>query len=452
MNPTIRRHVVQFSFKRATAIIALGTLALLTVWAQGQQKQWKDRAEYDLFEQIRKEASPQTKIDLLKQWQQKYPDSQWKDERYTLMIQTYQTLGNAKGMLETAKEMVAADPKSVTGLYYLNLLTISMGDTSPAALDTGEKAAKGLLGLMDEVFSPAKKPAQVTDDQWKKERSNTEAVAYRTLGWVALQKQQYEDAEKNFIEVLKLNPADSQASLWAGTAIVRQKKLEKQGLALFDFARAAVYDGPGAAFDQKTRDQIKASFEKNYVNFHGDKNGMDEVLKLAASTAIPPAGFKIESKDELLIKQEEELKKTNPNLALWISIKRELTGANGAQYFDSNLKNANIPGGADIGGTKIEKFKAKVVSSDPPKRPKKVVVGISSPDMSEVTLVFENPLASAPEKGTDVEFSGVPVEFTADPFNLTFDVEPKDVSGLATAPAKKAAPAPAPAKKAAPKK
>jgi hypothetical protein len=348
-------------------------------------------------------------------------------------------MGNAKGMLDTAKAMVASDPKSLIGLHTITLLTVSMNDTAAAALDAGSNAAKALLGILDDAFSPARKPANVTDDAWKKERTNYEWAANRTVGWVALQKQQYDDAIKALTAALKLVPADIQTSVWAGQANLRTKRLEMQGPALYHFARAAYYEGPGA-YPQQTRDQLKANFEKNYLNFHGDKGGMDDVVNTAKNNALPPDGFKIESKDEILIKQEEELKKTNPVLALWISIKRELSGAEGAANFESRLKNANIPGGVEVGGTKVEKFKGKVVSCDPPKKSKKIVVGISSPDMSEVTLAFENALPACPEKGADIEWAGVPIEFSAEPFNLTFDVDPKDVVGLPVPPppAKKA--------------
>lgn len=437
--------MVLFTRKRATAVLAIGALGVIQAWAQAQTKNWKDRAEYDLVQQLTKEQNPQTKIGLLKQWAEKYPNSDFKEDRYTTMIQTYQAAGNAAEMLATTKAMLKDFPKSVTGLYYLNLLTISMNNTAPDALDAGAQAGKAMLDLMDETFSPAKKPAQMTEDQWKKERSNFEAIAYKTLGWVALQRQQYEDAEKNFIEVLKRTPGDAQVSAWAGTSVIRQKKLEKQGEALYHIARAAYFEGQGA-FPQQVREQLRANFEKNYVNFHGDKGGMEQIIEQVKANPIPPEGFKIESKDEILIKQEEELKKSNPVLALWISIKRELTGANSASYFENTLKHAAIPGGVEVGGTKVERLKGKVVSLKPPTNPKEIVLGISSPEMSEVTLRFETPLRGKVDVGTELEFSGAPVEFTPDPFNLVFEVEAKDLVGWPAPAAKKGPSKKAPAK------
>ncbi len=429
---------MQYSTKRALATVALIALCGVALIAQGQQnqKQWKDRAEYDLWESINKEQNANTKLGLLNTWKQKYPASDYADARIVLFIQTYQALGNAKGMMESAKELVAMDAKNFQGLYWMNLLTISMNDNSPAALDAGEKAGKGLLDAIPETFDPAKKPANVSDDVWRQERANMTAIANRTLGWVAMSRNQNEVAEKYFLEVLKINGNDAQASSWMGTVLLKQRKLEKISAGLYHIAHAAHHDGQGALPDA-VKKSLQTYLEKQYVNFHGDKGGLAEIIEMTKKSALPPPDFKIKSKDEILQEQEEELKKTNPQLALWINIKRALTGPEGAGYFENNMKGAAIPGGA--GG--VNKFKCTVVSTAPEKRPNSIICGISSKDMSEVTLKFEKPLAAPAPTGTELEFSGVPAAFTADPFMLTFDVEPDEVIGLPkpAPPAKKAA-------------
>jgi hypothetical protein len=346
-------------------------------------------------------------------------------------------MGNAKEMLNAAKELVSLDAKSVKGLYWINLLTVSLQDKSPEALDAGDSAAKGLLDAIPVFFDPANKPATTSDDVWKKSRTDMETIAHRTLGWTAMQRGQNEVAEKEFLTVVQNNPNDAEASLWAGTVIAKQRKLEKQSAALFQIARAAYFDGQGA-LPPATRTPLQAYLEKTYINFHGSRDGLDQVVEAAKKNALPPADFKIESKDEILAKQEEDLKKTNPQLALWVKIKQALSGPDGQKYFEEGLKDHALPGLENA-----KKFKATVVSTAPEKKPTMVIVGISSKDMSEVTLKFEKPLAAIPEKGTEIEFSGAPSAFTADPQMLTFDVSPEDVTGL---------PKPAPAKKAPVKK
>lgn len=429
---------MQFSFKRAFALIAVGSLATIAALAQGQQKQWKDRAEYDLADSIAKEQNPTTKLQLLDTWKQKYPASDFKVDRQTQVMDAYRALGKGKEMLDAAKDLIVLDPKNIQGLYWANLLTVSLQDKSVEALGAGEQYAKGLLDAAPVFYDPSKKPEKVPEDAWKKEKAMMDKVAHRTLGWVAMQRKQNEDAEKEFTTALQIDPNDAEVSSWLGTALALQRKLEKQSAALYEFARAAYHDGQGALPDA-SRKNLQTYLEKTYINFHGDKTGLDALIDQSKKEALPPAGFHIDSKDEALAKQEEELKKTNPQLALWVKIKGELNGPNGQQYFDSSLKGAAVPPPEGIEG--VKKFKGTVVSVAPEKKPNSVILGISAKEMSEVTLKFEKPLAAVPEKGTELEFSGSPTAFDPDTKMLTFDVDPADVTGL---------PKPAPARRAAP--
>lgn len=411
--------------------IALTSVLCLTVWAQAPQKNYKDRAEYDLYSSILKEANPTQKLALLNQWKEKYPQTEFKDERMQLFLDTYRGLNQGAKVLETAKEMVAADPKSASGLLWINLMTVAMGDSSPAALDTGEQGAKSLLANLDTIFAPEKKPATLSDDQWKKERSNIEIIGNTTLGWVNWQRKKLPEAEATFKKVLALDPTKAQVSYWLGTVILGQRNPDTQAQALYHFARAANYEGTNG-LDPATRKQIQAYLEKVYTNYHGDKSGLDEIVVRAKMEPMPPADFKVKNSAEIAAEKEEEFKKTNPMLALWMSIKKELAGPNGPAYFNDNVKDHAIPGGA--GG--VEKFKATVISMTPAARPKEVVVGIADGKVPEATLKFETPLAGKAEAGTVIEFEGTPVAFAPDPFNVTFDVDKDKLKGW---------PAPAPA-------
>ena len=54
------------------------------------------------------------------------------------------------------------------------------------------------------------------------------------------------------------------------------------------------------------------------------------------------------------------------------------------------------------------------------------VLDLDGGDNPEVTLKLENPLPGKAEKGTEIQFQGVPSAFTKEPFMLTFDVDRKD--------------------------
>jgi hypothetical protein len=398
--------------------VVLATVLVLGAWAQAPQKNYKDRAEYDLYSSILKETNAQKKLELLTQWKEKYPSTEFGSERLGLYLATYQALNKGPEMLATAKEMVAADPKNMQGLYWVAIFTLN--NQTPEQLDAGQKAAQGLLANVDEVFAASKKPAGVADDAWKKERTTIEVLAQTTLGWVGMTRKENDPAAAAFKKALELNPINGQVSYWLGSVLLR--KAETQGDGLYHIARAAVLDGPGA-LDPTVKGQLQAYLQKVYAQYHGDSSGLDELRAKAKESALPPADFKIKRADEVAAEKEEEFKKTNPVLALWMSIKKELTGPNSDAYFASSVKDAHLPGGA-MG---VQKFKGKVIEHKPARNPKEIVLGMSDATTAEVTLKLETPfLVGKADPGTELEFEGVVAGFAKDPFMLTMDVEKKE--------------------------
>src|SRR5262249_7890119 len=130
--------------------------------------------------------------------------------------------------------------------------------------------------------------------------------------------------------------------------------------------------------------------------------------------------------------KEVEFEKSNPQLAMWMKIKGQLADAGGAQYFESQLKSADLP-----------PLKGTVLEAKPACRSKELVIALSDATHGEVTLKLDAALTGKPETGTEVQFKGVPAAFTQDPFMLTMDAEKANIEGLkvspcAAAPAKKA--------------
>ncbi len=404
-------------YMRVTVAAVIAAALGVTAWGQAPQKNWKDRAEYDLYASISKEADAAKRLALLDSWKEKYPGSDYALERQLFYIQTHQALQQGAKMFEAAEGLVKIDGKNIQGLYWMTVLTISLADTSPGRLDAGSKAARGLLSALEETFAPDKRPATTPEDAWKKERANLEAIAHTTLGWIAMNRKNNDEAEKEFAQSLRSNPNNGQVSYWLGTVIAAQRIPEKQSAALFHFARAAHFSGEGAMPDAN-RKQIQTYLERVYTNYHGDKSGLADVIRIAQTRAFPPEDFKIESAAEIAYRREEELRASNPQLALWLGIKKELAGPDGMQYFNERVKNAALP-----------KLRGKVVSGTPAARPREVAVALASDDTPEVTLKLDTAFPNAAPPGTEIEFEGVPQEFSTEPFNLTFEVERSNVSG-----------------------
>jgi hypothetical protein len=387
------------------------------------QKNWKDRAEYDLYESITKEATPAKRLELLNQWKEKYAATEFKLERELLYLDTYQKLGQAPKIMESAKNIIAIDPQNLTALYWMAYLTTSLNNTAPEALATGEQAGKALLGALDTAFAPAKKPAGTADDQWAKARNDMEALGHKTLGWVAMIRKNGAEAQDHFLQSLQKNPSAGEISYWLGQTIVAEKKPETYPKALYHFARASAYDGAGA-LPAEGRKQVDDYLTKAYTGFHGDTSGLAELKTKAKTAPLPPADFAILSVRDIemeKLKKEEEFNKSNPLVAKWKQYKQALQ-TDAATW-------------EQMKGAKLDKLKGTVVSATP----KEVVLAISDSTTPEVKLQFETPVKA--DVGSSLEFEAVAADFVKEPFMLTMTAEKADVQGLSAAPAKKPAPA-----------
>ncbi len=383
------------------------------------QKNWKDRAEYDLYVAIGNEKDPKARLEKLQQWEKQYPMTEWIKERRTVLLTTYAALNNGKGAVEEAKQILADDPKDFTALYYTMLFTQGLYSQSqtPDVLEQGEKAAQSILAGID---TP---PAGVAADQWAKLRPDIELLAHVNLGFIAMQRKSWDGAETEFQKVLMMNPNNAQVDYWMGTVIASEKKLDKLPAAMFYFARAATYTGQGAL----TPDAQKTALtyvQKQYKNFHGSDEGFNDLLAAAKSSATPPAGFTIKNANEIAQAQaanEEEYNKAHPSEALWKNLRMALTAADGENYFNM------------MKGTEVPTLKGRVIKLEPALKPKTILLAMEDSSnntaTADATLKFEMPLAGKVEEGTELTFEGVAESYTANPFMLVFTVDKDKLHG-----------------------
>ena len=420
---------------KSKLLMGLTLSALLCGIANAQPaaaaKNWKDRAEYDLAQEVGK-AQGQKKIELLDQWKQKYPDSDFKLDRVGIYISTYQAMNKPKEMYESSKEFIALDPKNITVISYITSLAI--GQNEP---DQAEKAANQLLGMLPETFDPSKKPAAVTDEAFKTQRTQLEALANSTLYALVKAKKDPVLTEAYIRKSLATNPVNGSMSFDMGTAILQQKKVERYPEAFWHFARGASLTGSGALPDASKK-QALDYITKIYTNYKGSKKGLDTLISSAMVNPFPPEKFSIMTDAEELGVAEEELKKTNPQLALWIAVKKALIGPEGDQYFKDSVKESAVP-----------PMKGKVISHKPALKPKEIVVAVADATTPEITIIIAEggSLPGKADPGTEIEFESVAKSLVKDPFMMTVEVEPGKIKGWPTpipaaAPGvKKAAPA-----------
>ena len=360
---------------------------------------WTDRKEYDLVLNIRAETSPQKRLASLDQWKSSYPTSGFQQVRLELYLSTYQALGDSPHTLSVAGEMLAAQPDSPVGAYWFTLLLPEEKAASPEQLALGEKASRQLLA--------GPKPA-----------GGVESMAHRTLGWIHWQRSEFTQAEEDFAKCLQLDPTAAEISAWLGTVLAAEQQPDKRVPALWQLARAAAYQDSGALADGLRR-QFGDVLERLYASYHGDTGGLDQLRSAAAAAPFRPAGFDIESvAAAALRKQDEELSRTNPQLAAWVRVRQKLEAPDGDKYFAETLHNNPLP-----------KLKGALIKADPPGKPNELTIGVIDPARAEIVIKLATGFPNDADVGTVLEFEGTIDSFVKSPFGLTVVSDPSKISG-----------------------
>jgi hypothetical protein len=120
----------------------------------------------------------------------------------------------------------------------------------------------------------------------------------------------------------------------------------------------------------------------------------------------------------------------NRPLALWKSIKYALLSETGQEYFDTGMKGAMVPGGANG----VDMFQGTLVSAKPSSAPSilvlSMIIGEKTPEVTLRLIDLEGRptrLNRRIDPGAAVWFHGIGVSFSREPFMVTFDVHVKDL-------------------------
>ena len=449
MEMSWRRQVLNRVIRTVFIIGAACQFAQLPVLAQDaakKEKKVKDQGEYDIYTAANKEADPTKQLQILQTWKEKYPDSDFKQERADAVAMANDKLNKHADTIKAIQEALAINSKDLTALQLLAKIAgavLRNGNPPPELLTVGDQASALLLSNLDNFFDASAKPATVDAAAWAKAKGDTEQLAQTVQGYVKWKQKDNPAAEAAFRKVLAANGENSQVSLWLGTVLYSQKKFSE---GLFEYARASSYTGTGA-LDPKTRQTTTDYLKKAYEGYHGkDDAGIEDLKKQAASAALPPDGFHIKSVIELQNEEEGDKAKfaaDHPDIAFFRTLKEALKGDSGQTYFETGVKDSMLPPQEGA----FKQFKGHVVSQP---SPKELLLALDDVN-GDVTLLLDPPLKATTkiDPGQEISFSGAPESFTKDPFNLKFKVERANVTGLPkdTTPVRRPAP-----KKAAPKK
>ncbi|MBZ5634007.1 MAG: hypothetical protein LAO55_12865 [Acidobacteriia bacterium] len=414
-------------------LIAAAGLGLSLGWglaAQEPKRDWKGQEEYGLFQAYQK-ADLKGKIDALDKWKAAFPASDFSQEREEQYLFVYQQTNMNRQAFDKAAEILKTRPNHFYSLSAIERLAYTLPPPPKSSdLETAERVSTYLLDNLDAVFAPSNKPMEVKDGEWITYKPAMKNAAQATLAWVYVQRKDHPKAETELKRYLRLDPTQAQTSLTLGGELLAQNQdhPEKLPLGLYQFARAASYDGPNS-LPAPARKQAQDYLTKTYTAYHGSNEGLEKLLALAKNSPFPPEGFSIESsRDMAIVKaaKEKEFADAHPDLGLWQSaIKDPLIMDGGEAYFEMNMKGVLLPGGANG----VQKFTAKIVSMTPETKPKQIVLALEQPNVPDVTLELSQALPGKMEAGEALQFEGVAKSYTRQPFMLVLETDPDKIAG-----------------------
>jgi tetratricopeptide (TPR) repeat protein len=212
----------------------------------------EDYIEQSLIRAAYGVKDPNKKADYLQRFAKMYPDTPQGEQALAVAASAYQQAQNRAKMQEVANSILAKNPNNVSVLLLL------ADDYSERAeqLDKAEAYAKKASSVVD----AAKKPENLTDDQWKQQTSIQKGLALSALGQINIEKKQNAVAVDNFIKAAPLLKPN--ALLYArnqyrlGYAYLNLKKNPEAKQA---FTEAASLDTPFKAPAQQKLSELGAA-------------------------------------------------------------------------------------------------------------------------------------------------------------------------------------------------
>lgn len=425
---------------------SIAVMAIVCSLAPAAEKQLKP-GESEIYNDVARDLSATNfakALTDLDTWRQKFSDSDFKDERSALYIQTYAGLNQPAKVLDTAGDLIGKDLDPLITIRVLYNAAWAIGqlpNPSTEQIAAGSKAARRLL----EYDQP---PPGIPADKWAEVRADMRDKAGSALLYLAMlpgiqamakQPPDCAVADAAYTKALGEYPDKTVLSYELGRALNCESKTqpEKQSAAVYEFLRAAVVD-PSLGNPKNDRKKIQSFGDSAYLRLHGSDEGLEQLKQQVKESALPPPDFRIKSAGEIAEEMEKKFEQDNPQLALWMKIKAKLLDTSDDDYFVKQLKDSAVP-----------QLKGTLIDARPACRPKELIVAIVAIPLAdagkapqpEITLKLDKPLTGKPGLETEVEWEGVPSAFTREPFMLTMDTVAGKIEGLKTTPCAPAAPA-----------
>ncbi len=278
----------KFVLASVMALACIGLIYAPTMRAQDSIT-IKDPAEFNAYQMASTQSNPKAKAEALESFLKNYPQSVVKKAVLGMLIDTYQSEGDADQTLSAATSLLQVDPNSTKGIFISVFIKKNQCAKSQDAQTCADAAALAQKGLS------LPKPADTSAEDWKKLTEGTYPIYHSAIALDdAIGKKDYKAAISEYRTELMLYSPE-QTTVWPGPGLWDTLQLAEAYTkpdakdlvqACWFYARAWNYAIP-------IRPQIESKLEYWYKKYHGDLKGLDAIKTQAAATLFPPGTFVI---------------------------------------------------------------------------------------------------------------------------------------------------------------
>jgi hypothetical protein len=291
-----------FASVSASVLVGLSLTTAPAVLAQNpapgssDQITIKDPAEFNAYQNAITQTNPQAKASASEAFLTQYPQSIVKKAVLDGLVDAYAGSNPADPAktVDAAKRLLQVDPNNLKAMYLIAYIDKQQAQANPAQqgqlLD--DAAAMATKGLADT------KPAEVKDDDFKKQKATTDPFFYSVISNDELYskkdlKTAIDDFRKELQYLSDNNPdATKVAPALNDTLLLGQTYTQ---LTPPDMVNAVWFLARAENFAPAN---FKPVIDKQarywYKRFHGKEDGYEAVLAKAATTIFPPPDFKID--------------------------------------------------------------------------------------------------------------------------------------------------------------
>ena len=296
----------------ALGLILVNASSLRAQAAAGGQdstKQPYTLVEYNAEQACAAEKGSATQVKCLDDFVAKYPSSALLIYVYPLYVNAYNQLKNPEKVMEYADKTVALGDKVEPVVRYQVLYARALAyatlkpDAQAAGAAKAREASQAGLKALDEV----KKPDNVTDEDFKKQKQQPTILFHFTCATAAMAAKDYQGAVACYKAVLVLNPEDLSTNYNLGKAYMAMTPPQHMD-AFWYFAKAVTSKGA----TQAQSNQVKKYLRSLIANYQGGNvcdsltdGEMNELLQLAGSSAERPSSYSLPSATDISAIQKD---------------------------------------------------------------------------------------------------------------------------------------------------